>query len=58
MEQDNRFLLIIGSWTNAFIGTMLQEQTLSVIAYCGSILGSAVYIYTTLKKHKNEKINK
>jgi hypothetical protein len=55
MESNKNFLLIIGAWTNAFIGTLLQEQTLSVIAYCGSILGSAVYIYTTLKKHKNEK---
>jgi hypothetical protein len=58
MEQENRFLLIIGAWTNAFLGSLLQVQTLSVIAYCGSILGSAVYIYTTIKKNKNEKTNK
>lgn len=58
MEHNNKFLLIIGAWTNAFLGTLLQVQTLSVIAYCGSILGSAVYIYTTLKKNKNEKTNK
>jgi hypothetical protein len=57
MENNKNFLLIIGAWTNAFIGTLLNEQTLSVIAYCGSILGSAVYIYTTLKKNKNEKTN-
>ena len=57
-EPNNNFLLVISAWTNAFIGTMLQEQTLSIIAYCGSIIGSAVYIYTTIKKHKNEKTNK
>ena len=55
MEQsNNNFLLIIGSWTNAFIGTLLSEPVLSGLAYLGSILGSAVYIYTTIKKQKTK----
>jgi hypothetical protein len=53
-EPNNNFLLVIGSWTNAFIGTMLSEPVLSGIAYLGSILGSAVYIYTTIKKQKTK----
>ena len=59
MNNDNNFLLIIASWTNAFIGTMLfSEPILSSLAYIGSIIGSGVYIYTSIKKHKNEKTNK
>ena len=52
--QNNNFLLIISSWTNAFIGTILSEPVLSGLAYLGSILGSAVYIYTTIKKEKTK----
>ena len=55
MNNDNNFLLIISAWTNAFIGTMFSEPVLSSLAYIGSIVGSGVYIYTTYKKHKNEK---
>jgi hypothetical protein len=55
MEQDNKFLLIISSWTNAFIGTVFSEPVLSAGAYLFSIAGSVVYIYTTFKKNKNEK---
>jgi phosphate/sulfate permease len=58
-SNDNNPLLIIASWTNAFIGTMLfSEPILSSLAYIGSIIGSGVYIYTSLKKHKNEKNSK
>jgi hypothetical protein len=58
-NSDNNPLLIIASWTNAFIGTMLfSEPVLSSLAYIASIIGSGVYIYTSIKKHKNEKTNK
>ena len=53
MNTDNKFLLIISSWTNAFIGTMFSEPVLSATAYVFSIAGSVVYIYTTVKKNKN-----
>jgi hypothetical protein len=57
METNKNFLLIIASWTNAFIGTLFSEPVLSAGAYLFSIAGSIVYIYTTLKKNKNEKVN-
>jgi hypothetical protein len=57
MEHNNNFLLIIGSWTNAFLGTLLSEPVLSAGAYLFSCAGSIVYIYTTFKKNKNEKAN-
>jgi hypothetical protein len=55
MDQDNKFLLVIASWTNAFMGTLFSQPVLSGAAYLFSIAGSVVYIYTTYKKHKNEK---
>lgn len=57
MEFDNKFLLVIASWTNAFIGTMFSQPVLSAGAYLFSIAGSVVYIYTTFKKNKDEKTN-
>jgi hypothetical protein len=54
MEHNNNFLLIIGSWTNAFLGTLLSEPVLSACAYLFSITGSIVYIYTTIKKNKTK----
>lgn len=58
MEHNNKFLLLINSWTNAFLGTLFSEPVLSAGAYLFSIAGSIVYIYTTFKKkHKNEKVN-
>jgi hypothetical protein len=53
MEHDNKFLLIIASWANAFIGTMFSEPVLSAGAYLFSIAGSMVYIYTTVQKNRN-----
>jgi hypothetical protein len=58
MQGDNNFLLLITSWTNAFLGTLLfSEPYLSTFAYLFSIIGSVIYIYTTIKKNKNEKTN-
>jgi hypothetical protein len=54
MNNNNNILLIIGSWTNAFIGTLLSEPVLSGLAYLGSLAGSAVYIYTTIKNNKTK----
>jgi hypothetical protein len=54
MNYDNKFLLVISSWTNAFIGTMFSQPVLSAVAYLFSIAGSIVYIYTTFKKHKKD----
>ena len=54
MEQNNKFLLVIGSWTNAFIGTLLSEPVLSAGAYLFSMAGSIVYIYTTYRKNKQQ----
>lgn len=53
----NNNLLLIAAWFNAAMGTVFSEPVLSNVAYLGSIVGSVVYIYTTLKKHKNEKTN-
>jgi len=54
----NSSLLLFVAWVNAAIGTLFSEPVLSSIAYVGSIAGSVVYIYTTLKKHKHEKTSK
>jgi hypothetical protein len=55
MQHNNNFL-IVGSWFNAILGTVLfAEPILSTTAYLFSIAGSVVYIYTTIKKNKNEK---
>lgn len=54
MSNENSFLLVIASWTNAFIGTMFSEPVLSAGAYMFSIAGSIVYIYTTFKKNKKD----
>ena len=49
---ENNPLLMVIAWVNAMAGTIFSEPFLSTIAYIGSITGSAVYIYTTLKKNK------
>ena len=55
MEHNNKFLLLIGSWSNAFLGTLLwSEPILSSLAYLFSIAGSITFIYKT---HKNKKNN-
>lgn len=46
--------LVLIAWVNAGLGTILSEPVLSAMAYIGSIVGSAVYIYSTLKKHKEK----
>lgn len=56
MVNNNNNFLIVSSWFNALLGTLLiSEPILSVLAYIFSIAGSIVYIYTTIKKNKNEK---
>jgi hypothetical protein len=56
MVNNNNNFLIVGSWFNAILGTVLfSEPILSTTAYLFSIAGSVVYIYTTIKKNKNEK---
>lgn len=58
MEKDNNSILIFVAWFNAAMGTLFTTPFLSNLAYVGSIAGSIVYIYTTIKKHKeNEKTN-
>jgi len=51
-NHNNNGLLLFAAWFNAAMGTLFSQPVLSSIAYIGSILGSAVYIYTTLKKYK------
>jgi hypothetical protein len=57
MNKDNNIFLLVASWFNYFIGTLELEPILSGFAYFFSIIGSIVYIYTTIKKYKNEKID-
>ena len=52
MQQNNNDGLLILIWINTGLGTLLSEPVLSAIAYLGSIAGSVVYIYTTIKKYK------
>lgn len=52
MKMKHDDLLII-NWITAVIGSTMTEPVLSTIAYIGSIIGSAVYIYTTLKRKKD-----
>jgi hypothetical protein len=51
MNNDNSKILMGLSWINAGLGTLFStlEPLLANLAYIGSILGSAVYIYVTLK---------
>lgn len=55
---DNSGLLLITAWVNLAMGTIFSEPVLSNLAYIGSIAGSVVYIYTTIKKNRNEKNHK
>ena len=55
MGSGNEKILLFTAWLNAVIGYVLSQPVLSKLAYVCSIAGSIVYIYTTLKKHKNEK---
>lgn len=52
MEQQSNTITLAVAWINAIIGTLLTSELLAGLAYIGSIAGSAVYIYTTIKKHK------
>jgi hypothetical protein len=56
MNNDNSKLLMGLSWINAGLGTLFSnlEPLLANLAYLGSIIGSGVYIYVTLKQ-KNKK---
>ena len=54
MNSENNSVLVAVAWINAGLGTLFSEPVLSAAAYLGSIAGSAVYIYTTLKKHKEK----
>ena len=51
---ENSGLLVVIAWLNAGLGTLFSEPVLSALAYVGSIAGSAVYIYTTIKKSKQK----
>jgi hypothetical protein len=55
MENNNNGTLVFVAWFNAGLGYAFTEPVLSSIAYCFSIAGSIVYIYTTYKNYKNEK---
>lgn len=47
--------LLVVNWGSAIIGSVYFSQpVLSTAAYCFSILGSIVYIYTTIKKSKDK----
>ena len=53
---ENSGLLVVIAWINAGLGSLFSEPVLSGLAYIGSIAGSVVYIYTTIRKSKqNEK---
>ena len=53
-NENNSGLLVVVSWVNAILGYVFSEPVLSGLAYIGSIAGSAVYIYTTIKKEKSK----
>jgi hypothetical protein len=58
---DNPIVLML-AWINYMISYIFADVTLSKLALVLSIIGSIVYIYTTILKHFNkkddEKINK
>lgn len=51
-HESNNSPLVLVAWINAGLGTLFSEPVLSALAYVGSIAGSVVYIYTTIKKSK------
>jgi hypothetical protein len=57
---DNPLLLVI-AWINYLISYVFADATLSKLALILSIIGSIVYIYTSISKHlknnKDEEIN-
>ncbi len=65
MEENkfNQFGYVSISWLNYAVHYVLTEPVLQKVALIGSIASSAVYVYTTFKKHKslkqdnNEKVN-
>lgn len=46
--------MLIINWITAIIGSVMTEPVLQTLAYVGSITGSIVYIYTTIKKSKDK----
>lgn len=55
MNTNNHTFLTL-AWFNAGIGTILStlEPYLANVAYIGSIIGSGVYIYVTLKNNNKK----
>lgn len=57
MYNNNNGFLVIVAWFNAALGYLFTEPVISTIAYCFSIAGSAVYIYSSFKKDKSNEKN-
>jgi hypothetical protein len=57
MNNNNSGFLVIVAWFNAGLGYLFSEPVISTIAYCFSIAGSCVYIYSHLKKNKSNEKN-
>ena len=56
MQNNNSGFLVVLAWFNAGLGYLFSEPVISTIAYCFSIAGSCVYIYSHIKQNKsNEK---
>jgi hypothetical protein len=53
---DNPIVLML-AWINYMISYIFADVTLSKLALVLSIIGSIVYIYTTISKHFNKKDN-
>jgi hypothetical protein len=50
MNNNNSGFLVFVAWFNAGLGYLFSEPVISTIAYCFSIAGSCVYIYSHFKK--------
>ena len=57
MNNNNSGFLVVLAWFNAGLGYLFTEPVLSSIAYCFSIAGSCVYIYSSFKKDKSNEKN-
>jgi hypothetical protein len=56
-NNNNSGFLVIVAWFNAGLGYLFTEPVLSSMAYCCSIAGSCVYIYSQIKKNSSNEKN-
>lgn len=57
MNNNNSGFLVVLAWFNAGLGYLFSEPVISTIAYCFSIAGSCVYIYSHIKQNKSNEKN-